>query len=91
MDLQNSKALAVPKIQQAIESLTDDDMRAVVDKIENGMMSGTTQHNYGGYMSALSNFKTTDAVMLFIIGNAMVACGGNKAGIESAIRIVGNC
>ena len=88
MNLTNAQALKVPKIKAAIDALADDDMRAIVDKIENGMMAGTTQHNYGGYMSALINFKTTDSTMLFIIGNAMIAVGGNQAGIESAIKVV---
>ena len=89
MNLTNPKALADPNVQKAIADLTED-MRPIVDKIEHGMMSGTTQYNYGGYMSALSSFKTTESVMMFIIGNAMLAAGGNQAGIEWGIHLVAN-
>ena len=89
MNLTNPEALEVPKVRAAVDDLVDD-MKPIVDKIENGMMSGTTQHNYGGYMAALSVFKTTEPVMLFIIGNAMLAAGGNQSGIQAAIKIVGD-
>ena len=88
MDLTNTEALKVPKIKQAIADLVDD-MKPIVKNIEHGRTSGTTQHNYGGYMTAFSAFKTTEPVMLFIIGNAMLSAGGNQTGIQSAIKVIG--
>ena len=75
-------------VQPHIDALTDD-MRPIIDRIENtGMMAGTTQHNYAGYMSALADLcPDNDPRMLFIIASAMIAAGGNRAGINAAIGI----
>lgn len=70
-----------------IDALTPD-MKPIVDKIENGMMSGTTQHNYAGYMSTLAELcPDNDARMLYIVCRAMIAAGGNEAGIKAAAAI----
>ena len=75
------------EIQSHIEALTPD-MLPIVDNIENGITAGMTQHNYAGYMSALATLcPTNDARMLLIVTRAMIAAGGNRAGINSALAI----
>ena len=75
------------EIQRHIDDLTPD-MKPIVDNIENGMMSGMTQNNYGGYMSTLADLcPSNDPRMMLIICSAMIAAGGNAAGIKSAAAL----
>ncbi len=74
-------------VQSHIADLTPD-MIPIIERIEKGPMAGTTQHNYGGYMSALATLcPGNDSRMLYIICSAMIAAGGNEAGIKSACAI----
>ena len=77
-----------PEAQAAIDSLTED-MRQVVQGIESGLTSGTTQNNYGGYMTAINTLvPDSNRVSLYVVSKAMVAAGGNVEGIKSALRII---
>jgi hypothetical protein len=75
-------------VQPRIDALTPD-MIPIVECIETGPMSGTTQHNYARYMSTIATLcPDSDPRMLYIVGRAMIAAGGNEAGIKSAIAII---
>lgn len=78
-----------PAIQAAIDDITPD-MIAVVKAVEiDSLSAGTTQNNYGGYMSTLQTLcPTNDSTMLFVICSALIAAGGNAQGIKAAAAII---
>lgn len=76
-------------IQAAIDDLTPD-MKSIVQHVEHDSISaGTTQNNYGGYMSTLMSLNAKGGEKtLFIICKALIAAGGNATGIKAAAALI---
>ena len=77
-----------------IKALTDakkaiiDDMAETLKPIVQGIETSikTTQDHYGRYLSILAQFK--DKQMRGIVGQALIQAGANKAGVNSALKIL---
>jgi hypothetical protein len=83
----NNAALAA-SVQSHIDALTPD-MVPIVQNVEHdSRAAGMTQHNYGGYMATLATLcPNNDPRMIYIICSALIAAGGNEAGIKAAAAI----
>ena len=83
-----------PKIPADIQAAIDliaEEIKPIVEGIETSITAGMTQHNYGGYMSALSTLVPADDPghrIMYIITEAMKQNGGNAAGIHAAVGII---
>jgi hypothetical protein len=69
--------------RSGLEQLAED-LKDYVQKTEESLP--TTQNHYGEYMRFLSLFKGSRD----IIATALVMAGANRAGVASALRIVGD-
>ncbi len=90
MTATTTKTSEIPAaVQAAIDDLTPD-MAAVVQNVEHdAMTAGLTQNNYGGYMATLQTLNPSgNEVSLFVICSALIAAGGNEAGIKAAAAII---
>ena len=86
-----AKTKGIPDDIQAAIDLIAPEIKGIVHNVENGTMSGTTQNNYGGYMSALSSLVPSEDPgnkLMFIITESMKQNGGNAAGIKSAAAVI---
>jgi hypothetical protein len=83
----NNAALAA-SVQSHIDALTPDMIPIVRNVEHDSMNAGMTQNNYGGYMATLATLcPNNEPRMLYIICAALIAAGGNAAGIKSAAAI----
>jgi len=64
----------------------DPDIVAIVKNIENS--TPTTKNHYGRYMALLSEQKQQPARL--ILSSALLGAGANKAGIDSALKVIGD-
>lgn len=74
------------KVQTLVDSLKPE-LTPVVKEIESGIK--TTQNNYGRYMSLISMLSKGNNNVARIIGFALVECGANRAGVASALHVIG--
>lgn len=64
----------------------DSDVIAIVKNIENSPQ--TTQDHYGRYLGLLS--EQTKQPQRLILSSALLGAGANKAGIDSALKVIGD-
>ena len=79
------------KLQAIIDDLVPD-MKDIVNTIESNppLMQSITQNNYGAYMDALLRLNPQgDKVVKYVLSQALIIAGANKAGIASALKVIG--
>lgn len=73
-----------------LDAMIDDlvpDLKPIVQRIER--RTRTTQNAYGDYMNLIVQLGKDDARMRKLISLALLKAGANKAGVQSALKVIG--
>ena len=73
-------------IWDVIDSIADD-LKPDVQAIESSVK--TTKDHYGRYLSILTTFKDKGDNFVLIVANSLIKAGANKAGVTSALGVLG--
>lgn len=76
--------------QAKLDAMIDDlvpDLKPIVQRIER--RTRTTQNAYGDYMNLIVQLGKDDARMRKLIALALLKAGANKAGVRSALKVIG--
>ena len=77
------------KTQNAINDIYDllqDDLRSIINKINE--MPAVTRNNYGNYYSQIIKLKEITNLNYKIIALLLYKAGGNKNGINDAMKVI---
>lgn len=63
-----------------------DDLKGVVEEIENNSMQ-VTQHNYDRYMTVIHELSNGNKTQAMLVVMALLDAGANREGVKNAMRV----